>query len=72
MEFLCFQTPAGTEMRCHDITIQKQSETTSLKKKKKKREREKEEQMLANSSSSGISWAHIIKLQGGYFGKNRI
>jgi len=28
--------------------------------------------MLANASSSGISWAYIIKLQGGYFGKNRI
>jgi len=32
----------------------------------------KEEQMLSNASSSGTSWAHIIKLQGGYFGKNRI
>jgi hypothetical protein len=42
--------------------IQEQPQTTSLKK----------EQMLDNASSSGISWAHIIKVQGGYFGKNRM
>lgn len=34
--FLCFQTQAGTEMRYHDIMIQEQSQTTSLKKEKKK------------------------------------
>jgi len=39
MAFLCFQTQAGTEMRCHDITIQEQSQVTSLKKKKKKKKK---------------------------------
>jgi len=36
MAFLCFQTQAGTEMRCHDITIQEKSQTTSLKKRKRR------------------------------------
>jgi len=35
MAFLCFQVQAGTEMR-YDITIQEQSQTTSLKKKRKR------------------------------------
>jgi hypothetical protein len=58
-----FPHSTGTEMRCHNITIQEVIDHYFKK---------KEEQMLANATSSGISWAHIIKLQGGYFGKNRI
>jgi len=67
MTFLCFQTQAGTEMMSLHHDSRTVTDQDRILKKK-----ESEEQMLAYASSSGIPWTHIIKLQGGYFGKNRI